>query len=209
MKNEKENFMKKAVALMTALLALTLAATLLPTEAEAKIYEDTVRLHVLANSDSEEDQALKLEVRDEVLLTYGEELSKSYDKRDAEARILELSDEIKACAEGVISRHGYAYTVDVGLTSEWYDTRKYESFTLPKGYYTSLKIVIGEGKGRNWWCVMYPPLCLDAATDAPQDDAILGYTDEEIKLIRGGGYQVKFKLLEVMSEFFATDWRGY
>ena len=194
---------------MAALLAFTLIIAIMPTEAEAKIYEDTVRLHVLANSDSEEDQSLKLAVRDEVLLTYGRELAKSYDKSEAQARILELTEEIRECALGVVSRHGYAYNVDVYLTSEWYDTREYEEFTLPKGYYTSLKIVIGEGAGRNWWCVMYPPLCLEAATDSPQDDAILGYTKEEINLIQNGSYQVKFKILEVISEIFASEAGGY
>ncbi|MBQ8720341.1 MAG: stage II sporulation protein R [Clostridia bacterium] len=201
--------MKKTATIAAVLLAITLTIALMPTEAEAKIYEDTVRLHILANSDSDEDQSLKLAVRDEVLLTYGAELSDSHTKLEAEERIRRLTEDIKECAEGVISRHGYAYPVSVSLTSEWYDTREYESFTLPKGYYTSLKIVIGRGDGRNWWCVMYPPLCLDAATDAPSDDAVLGYTDEEVRLISGRGYKVKFKLLEVVSEIFARDESGY
>ena len=197
--------MKKTLMPLIAILAATLLIAVMPTEAEAEIYSDTLRLHILANSDSEEDQALKLAVRDRLLLTYGEELSRSENRLDAEERIEGLLSEMEDCAENVIREQGYGYEVSASVTTEWYDTRKYESFTLPQGYYSSLQIIIGEGEGRNWWCVMYPPLCLDMALeDAPPDDALINYTDEECSLISGGGYNVKFKLLELVSEAFSS-----
>ncbi len=172
----------------------------LPTEAEGAIYEDTVRLHVLAASDTEADQSVKYEIRDRLLLTYGEELSRCESPEGAVARAEALLPEMEEAVEGWLSELGMPYGAKVTLTEEWYDTRSYQSFQMPKGYYLSLRVILGEGEGQNWWCVMYPPLCLDLATErAEADDAILGYTDEELRLIEGGGYQIKFKLLELFS----------
>lgn len=194
--------MKKQNLLIYTLLFLFIAliVAVVPTNAEGDIYEDTVRLHILANSDSEADQELKLEIRDRVLQKYGAMLSGFKTKKEATEKILSLTDNIKADAEGWCSELGYSYSCRVDVGTEWYDTREYEDFTLPMGYYTSLRIIIGEGEGRNWWCVMFPPMCSGLATEkAPPDDAALGYTDEEIRLIEGGGYTVKFKLLELLS----------
>lgn len=190
---------------LIAILAATLLIAVVPTEAEAEIYSDTLRLHILANSDDDADQALKLAVRDRLLLTYGEELSKSNGKEDAEVRTAALLSEMEECAEEVIREYGYDYEVSAAVTTEWYDTREYENFTLPRGYYSSLQIIIGKGEGRNWWCVMYPPLCLDMALeDAPPDDALIDYTNEEYSLISGEGYNVKFKLLELVSQALSS-----
>ena len=82
----------------------------------------------------------------------------------------------------------------VTLSREWYETREYEDFTLPKGYYTSLRVVIGSGEGQNWWCVMFPPLCLDASTDA-------GYSRSE-ELLISKKYSIKFKIVELVSEIW-------
>ena len=184
------------------LIALTLA--IIPTEAEGKIYEDTVRLHILANSDSEEDQELKLKLRDDVLRRFSAELSSADNVDEAKAELYSLLDEIESfCEERMIS-YGYAYSVRATLSEEWYDTRKYEEFTLPKGYYTSLKIEIGSAEGQNWWCVAYPPLCLNMAIeDAPCDDGVKKYSDSEFKLITDSGYNVKFKVLELVSSIFS------
>ena len=102
-----------------------------------------------------------------------------------------------------IIKRGYNYTASATLTEEWYDTRSYENFTLPQGNYYSLRIIIGEGVGKNWWCVMFPPLCLDIATEnAPADDGIVDYTKSEINLITNRKYTVKFKILELLSDAF-------
>ena len=193
--------MKKILTAALSLLSAALLMGAMPTEADAEIYSDTLRLHILAASDAEEDQALKLLVRDAILAEYSAELSGSagFDAALTEAEAL-LCD-IKATAERCIKENGYAYSVEVTLGEEWYDTRTYESFSLPAGYYTSLKVVIGEGDGQNWWCVMYPPMCLDMALDAPSDDWVSDYTESELSLISGGKYRVKFKRLELISDF--------
>ena len=188
------------------LLFTTMLIALLPTDAEAKIYDDTIRLHILANSDSSEDQTLKIEIRDRLLLKYGEKLKGSSSISEAEAKANEFLEEIEADTEKWITELGYNYKAKVTLTQEWYETRDYEEFSLPCGYYTSLRVIIGEGDGKNWWCVMYPPLCMEMATEAsPADDGLIDYSKEEIKLIKSGKYKVKFKLLEMASQLNSTS----
>lgn len=186
--------MKKLLLPTLLIMFSTLIMALLPTEAEAAIYSDTVRLHILAASDSEDDQALKLKIRDRVLEKYSELLSAGENADSALALIEYKLPEIERDCNMWLDELGYEYSAEVTLGEEWYDTRVYEDYTLPCGYYSSLRIVIGEGDGRNWWCVMYPPLCLDVATEPAGD-----YTDEEYKLISPSGYNVKFKILELIS----------
>ena len=190
--------MRKSIFPIIAVLVAALVLLFIPTEAEGAIYEDTVRLHILANSDTEEDQELKLAVRDAVLREFSAELGGSGSKETAEKKIKALLPEIEALAEKVVKENGYTYGVRVSVGEEWYSTRKYEDFTLPAGTYTSLVIEIGEGDGRNWWCVMYPPLCLGASVE----DASAAYSDEEVRLIRNEGVKVKFKALELISRYF-------
>ena len=181
------------------LLSAVLLLAVVPTEAEGAIYEDTIRLHVLANSDTDADQAAKYEIRDRLLATYGKRLM-AIDRASAEEEALELLPEMTDSVNRWLSECSLPYSATATLCEEWYDTREYEDFVMPSGRYTSLRVILGEGDGKNWWCVMYPPLCLDMATESAEaDDAILGYTDEEIRLITKGGYKVKFKLLELFS----------
>lgn len=194
--------MKKNI--LPAIFSLLFAAILMaaiPTEADAEIYSDTLRLHILAASDSDEDQALKLKVRDAILAEYSELLSESDGLASAIASAELLLADIEKTAEKCIAENGYEYDVTATLGEEWYDTREYECFSLPRGVYSSLIIRIGGGDGRNWWCVMYPPMCLDMALDAPSDDWVSDYSDTELSLISGGKYNVKFKLLELISDF--------
>ncbi|MBO5945101.1 MAG: stage II sporulation protein R [Clostridia bacterium] len=194
--------MKKMILFCAMLLITTLFVSAVPTEAEGAVYEDTVRLHILANSDSEEDQELKLMLRDALLLEYGVLLNAPASTDEAEALLYEMLPEIKEFSEEFIRSVGYDYTVAVSFGKEWYETREYEDFTLPEGRYTSLKISIGEGEGKNWWCVMYPPLCLDIATESVATDASEKYTNAERELI-GGKYKMKFKVLELFSNAFS------
>ncbi len=185
------------------LLCAVLLIAAVPTEAEAEIYEDTLRLHILAASDSKEDQALKYEIRDEILRKYGSILSEADSPEGAAMLAEELLSKIEKDTAMWLSERGYAYPVSATLTEEWYDTREYEDFTLPAGYYKSLRIIIDGGEGKNWWCVMYPPLCMNLATEsAPADDGIIDYTKEEVTLIKSGKYNVKFKILEVAAKAF-------
>ena len=198
--------MKDLVRYAITMLLVTMVIGIMPTEAEGEIYRDTLRLHILANSDSEEDQALKLRVRDMLLEKYGALLSVGDSIEDAKATVNMLLPEIEADARGWISQLGYSYAVRASLSEEWYETREYEDFTLPAGYYASLRIIIGEGEGQNWWCVMYPPLCMEMATEsAPADDGLIDYSREEMLLIKSEKYQVKFKILEELSRVFAKN----
>ncbi len=184
--------MKGLILPAIMILLTTMFISVMPTENDGAIYGDTVRLHILAQSDSEEDQRLKLCVRDAVLSEYGQELSVYQNVDDAKRQLSERLQEIESFADRTVNSLGYDYKTKVTLTEEWYDTREYESFTLPKGYYTSLRIIIGEGEGQNWWCVMFPPLCLDASTST-------AYTKDEELLITKK-YNVRFKILEIISE---------
>ena len=191
----------KLLSTIAIVMVATLLLAVIPTEGEAEIYEDTLRLHILAASDSEEDQRIKLEIRDRVLSKYAEELSHYGSINEAEGAITALLPGIEEDVDVWLSELGCDDECEVTLGCEWYDTREYGDFSLPRGYYTSLRILIGGGGGRNWWCVMFPPMCLDIATeDAPADDAAIGYTDEEVKLISSRGYSIKFKLLELVSD---------
>ena len=195
--------MKKTLIYCAVVLLCTLVIAVIPTEADSAVYEDTVRLHILANSNSDEDQALKLRIRDDILLEFSDMLSSYENSESAKYAILTKLDEIDDFAERKILEYGYSYSVEVTLTEEWYDTRSYENFTLPKGSYTSLRVIIGEGEGQNWWCVMFPPICLDIATEnASGGDAVKKYSDNEFTLISGNGYQAKFKILELVSSVF-------
>ena len=187
-------------------LAVTIAMSVLPTDAEGEIYSDTLRLHILANSDTCEDQELKLQIRDKLLIKYGEPLGQGESIDEAKEAVEAMLPLIEADAEEWIKELGYDYGVTAVIGEEWYDTREYDSFTLPAGYYTSLRIIIGEGDGKNWWCVMYPPLCLEMASEsAPRDDGLIDYSKEEIFLISKQEYQIKFKILEDLSRIFAKN----
>lgn len=188
-----------AVAVICLLLATLLLAAL-PVRGEEEIYSDVIRLHIIAASDTEEDQALKLAVRDAVLGVYGSALT-SYPDRDSAAEAArELLPGIRSLAEQTLREAGCDKPVSVTLTEEEYPTRDYETFSLPAGRYLSLRVLIGEAEGHNWWCVLYPPLCLDTATEGELlSDAEWGLLTEN----GGGHYQVRFKLLEWLKMLFS------
>lgn len=192
--------MKNFILSVLTVLIATVFIAAMPTEKEAAIYEDTLRLHILANSDSKEDQELKLKIRDGILERFGKKLGELNSSEDAELVLLPLLPEIEACAEKIANDEGFSYSVSARLSEEWFDTREYEDFTLPKGIYSSLIIEVGAAEGKNWWCVMFPPLCLDIASEkAPADDALINYSKEEISLISHSKYNIKFKILELLS----------
>lgn len=204
--------MKSVLWYVLALLCLAVIVTALPVQGEEGIYDSVIRLHVLAASDREEDQSLKLAVRDAVLLQYSERLAKAGSVEEAEAEVKTLCDEITKTAEAVVKEQGYAYPVTVYYGEERYPTREYGEYSFPAGEYRSLRIVIGEGAGANWWCVLFPPLCLDLATEAPTGDESLavGLSPGEHDIILGGekgSYRVKFKALELLEGIFSSEER--
>ena len=159
-----------------------------------EIRSETLRLHIIANSDSEEDQELKLKVRDAVLASTGELFAEVSGKTDAVAAAKHSSDDIKAIAEAVIKDEGYDYPVQVEVTEMWFETRTYDSFTLPAGDYDAVRIIIGEGEGKNWWCVMYPALCIPGA------EQYIEKYGENAAFISGSGYEIRFILIEWIEE---------
>ena len=144
------------IALMVG-LALFLLTGGLALQTQDQLAEKVVRLHILANSDTEEDQALKLQVRDVVLERATEILKQSADRQDAEARLRGQLLELERLAAEEIRAEGYDYPVTVELTDTAFPTREYDGFTLPAGTYLALRVVIGAGEGHNWWCVVFPP----------------------------------------------------
>ncbi len=154
-----------------------------------------VRLHVLAVDDSEAEQTVKLAVRDAVLGYLQPILSETEDIEEAQAAVNARLMQVRQAAQ--TAADGRAITVT--LTEEYYPTREYEGFALPAGRYLSLRVVLGEGKGRNWWCVVYPPLCMTAATDPAAMECLDGETVAIITEQEGTVY--KFRLLELWGQW--------
>ena len=158
-----------------------------------------VRLHIIANSDSEADQTLKLHVRDEVIGLAEGLLRQSDDRADAERRITAALPELEALATETVRAYGYDYAVHAELRNTRFPTREYEDFTLPAGDYLALRLVLGEGAGRNWWCVVFPPLCAEATADVSQAAMAAGLSGDDVGLIteEDGGYTLKFRSIEL------------
>lgn len=163
--------------------------------ASTEVRSETLRLHIIANSDSDYDQELKLKVRDKVLEATGELFAEVSGKTEAVAAAEYSSNDIKSIAESVIAEEGYDYPVQVEVIEMWFETRSYGDFTLPAGDYDAVRIIIGEGEGRNWWCVMYPALCIPGA-----EESIERY-GENAKFITGNGYELRFAVIEWIEEF--------
>lgn len=160
------------------------------------IREEVLRLHVIANSDSDSDQELKLKVRDAVLKESPEIFDGSVNIENALEKIKPELDTIKKVAEKTIKENGYDYDVSVTISREYFTTRTYETVTLPAGKYLALRIVIGDGAGHNWWCVMFPPMCLPAASKEKEIGSVLD--DSEVKLVcKNPKYEIRFKIVEI------------
>lgn len=192
---------------ITVALMLPVSAAL-PSSEDAELYDNIIRLHVLANSDSESDQALKLKVRDGILDTVSDVLDGVCDRTEAEVILCDNLALIEHAANGVLDELGSEYTATVTLTKEAYPTREYEGFTLPAGTYTSLRVLIGAAKGQNWWCVLYPKLCVTserAATVIDETELIeAGLTPSQVRIITGNTPDVviKFRFLEFLGRLF-------
>lgn len=188
---------------MLIIASVLLFIGLMPVHGESEIYDSVIRLHVLANSDSEEDQARKLRVRDAVLEVTVPLLQDCTDQAEARCLLEAHMGEIQAAAEGVIAAEGRSDTVTLYLDEEEYPERSYDSFCFPAGSYLSLRVCIGEAEGQNWWCCLFPPLCVGASTvssEEAEDSFIsVGFTPSQYKIITESDrpvYRVRFKLLE-------------
>lgn len=197
MKNKKVLFSKSRLIVSVAigLAVASFLGIMVPFSQKCEnIRENVFRLHILANSDSEEDQALKLVVRDGILDLAEEMFKDSVDKAEAIESAKENTLKIKQEAERVLAEKGYDQKVEISVGKAWFNTREYDDFTLPAGEYDALKVVIGEGEGKNWWCVMFPAVCIPAAT-AEIDDAL---DKEESEIVHNKTvYKPCFKIVEI------------
>lgn len=199
----------QAAAIILILITTIISTAAFSTRCD-EVRTNVLRLHILANSDSEADQALKLIIRDKLLTEGADVFDGSVTADNAADKIAEASERLKAVAEKTAKENGFDYEVKIEVTEEYFDTRSYENVTLPAGRYKAVKVIIGEGAGKNWWCVMFPPLCLPAAEENDERDvkidAIL--TDSGVRLIESNPkFEVRFKIVEIYEKIksYFTD----
>ena len=163
--------------------------------------EHVIRLHVVANSDSQEDQQLKLQVRDGVTAFLADQADPNMTAQQAAQWLEGLLPQLQKVAQSSAATAGWTGRVAVSFNREAFPTREYETFSLPAGVYQSLRITVGEGQGKNWWCVVFPSLCLPATTEDFQDTAVgAGFSEELTDTITGEKpYEIRF---------FFLDWLG-
>lgn len=195
----------KGLTIFTSLVLIVCAlCSFLPIGDEAEIYDNTIRLHVIANSDTEHDQSVKLYVRDAVLEEIAALTENAKSVEEAEAIINSELGNVREKAKAALAEIGEDISVNVTLSEEYYPTREYADFRLPAGNYTSLRILLGEAEGQNWWCVLYPELC---TSGAKTDEALVktGFSKDQIDILTGGNkpqYRLKFKILEFFQQGF-------
>lgn len=167
-----------------------------------EIRNDTLRLHIIANSDSNKDQQIKLAVRDALLESGNNIFSGTVTPETAFITIEKERENIEKTVKKILLENGVNYNTEINLTTEYFDTRVYDNnVTLPAGRYLALKIVLGEGNGKNWWCVMFPTLCLPAAekTDLSVIESV--YSENEKSIVTNGSkYTIRFKLIEYLEK---------
>lgn len=184
-------------------LLLTAFSFALPTAEESGLYDGFIRLHVIANSDGEADQTVKLKVRDAVLEVMKESILSCSNIGEASSAVNERLAVVEETAEGVLAENGFNYGASVSFGREYYPTREYEGVSLPAGVYMSVRVKLGEAEGHNWWCVMFPPLCLDSST-ATEKLAAAGFTQNQIRILTDGEnvtYKLKFRFLEIAASW--------
>lgn len=160
--------------------------------------ENVIRFHVVANSDSEVDQAVKLQIRDGVIAYLQPILAELPSAAEVKVWLEGHLEDVKAVADGILAENGFADTASVTVRKEAFETRAYDTFTMPAGVYDALRITVGEGKGQNWWCVVFPRLCLPAVSDDMEAEAAgAGFSDSLTGALEGE-YQVRFFVLDCL-----------
>ena len=194
---------EKAICL-GLILAVLVSFTGFATQCE-DIPDRVLRLHILANSDSEEDQALKLKVRDRIVTESAGLFDQVTDRESARAVVEKNMDALREAAQDEVYRQGYSYPVSMELTHMYFTTRVYGETALPAGYYEALRVTIGAGAGHNWWCVIFPAMCLPVAEESQELDGVLN--EEQMEIVEEGDsaqYEIKFKALEWYEQI--VDW---
>lgn len=189
------------LALMIAVALAALVGSSLG-KAQDELAEQVVRLHVIANSDSEEDQALKLKVRDRIL-TVTEPMIQGCNREETLNVLEGALPSIQQAAEEVLRENGTDQAVRVEMAENvWFPTKTYANFALPAGEYTALRVKLGQAEGKNWWCVLFPPLCVGSVCDISEEAIQAGLSQNNVALMTGEteGYVVKFRFIELWEE---------
>lgn len=201
-----------SLIVIISIMTISISGEVKKISTSSEDYKDKlIRFHVIANSDSEEDQNLKLKVRDAIINYLQPKLLESESIEESELIIKKEYDELENISKNIILENGYDYDVKVGIDYSEFPTKQYSNVVLPAGEYKALRIIIGEGKGKNWWCVMFPPLCfvdeqkgiIDKETDDKLREVL---TEEEYELIsqktskQVNRVQIKFKIVEIIQD---------
>lgn len=204
---EKSHFRYWELALLLA-LAVTILWGAASLGQQEELGRKVIRLHVIANSDSPEDQALKLRVRDRVLARAQEILEQSADMEQAEQALTAALPELTREARETLAAEGCAQPVQARLEPAEFPTKDYDGFSLPAGKYLALRVIIGEGRGQNWWCVVFPPLCTAAACDWQDAGRDAGLAEDDLSLMaeEDQGYQLRFRSVELWEKL--RQWLG-
>lgn len=160
-----------------------------------ELRDGVLRLHIIANSDTKQDQELKLAVRDEILKNSTDIFKNCNTVEDAILTADSKIDDINEIANNVLKQNGFDYDARVSVGDKYFDTREYDDFTLPAGTYKSLVVDLGDAKGKNWWCVVFPCVCVPSASDSKLSDSV---SDESANTAENAPkYKIKFKSMEI------------
>lgn len=203
----KKLLIKFLIILILLLLYIFISAHSYAITVSNELSSNLLRLHVIANSDSEEDQKLKLKVRNALLEYMSKNLSTVSSKDNAINFVLQNKEELTKIAEEIIKNEGFNYDVDISIENTYFPTKNYSNISLPAGYYDSVRVKIGSASGKNWWCVMFPPLCFIDSSSGILSDNSEEYLESSLSpntlnLISESNDQsvsFKFKILEFFS----------
>ena len=162
---------------------------------------DILRLHVVANSDDPADQAVKLQVRDVVLETLRDGMADIQDPQQAIAYAKEMIPKLTKVCNEALARAGFSDTVQISVGQQEFPLREYDTFRLPSGIYQALKVVIGEGQGQNWWCVVFPELCSGATEAEFVETAKMEGMKDSLTASLTGDYEIRFWILDQMGKW--------
>ncbi len=192
----KNRILTVELALLAAFIITCVVGTMSFASACEEIRSSVLRMHVVANSDSEEDQCLKLKVRDAVLEAGKEYFDNSESAAQAEEKLIPVKDELERVAKKVVEENGYDYDVKVNIGNAYFPTKTYDGdVTLPAGEYEAVNVIIGSGQGHNWWCVMFPPMCLPAAESDTELNEVL--SEREYEIVKSNPkFEPRFKIVE-------------
>ncbi len=201
----KNKILTVEFAVLAAFIITCVISTMSFASACDDIRNSVLRMHVVANSDSEEDQCLKLKVRDAVLEAGKEYFDNSESAAQAEEKLIPVKDELEKVAQKVVEENGYDYDVKVNIGNAYFPTKTYDGeVTLPAGEYEAVNVIIGSGQGHNWWCVMFPPMCLPVAESDTELDEVL--SEREYEIVKSNPkFEPRFKIVEWYEKFIKNN----